>query len=51
MVWVGDVFRFGYLLVMGFTWVRLAQKGNSLFLDGCNYNILIAMSFLLATVV
>ena len=51
VVWVGDVFRLGYLLVMGFAWIGLAQKGNSLFLDGGNHDILITMDFLLATIV
>ena len=51
LVWVSDIFHFGYLFVMGFAWVGLAQKRNSLFLDGRNHDILITMNFLLATVV
>ncbi len=51
MVWVGDVFRFGYLLVMSFAWVGLTQKGNSPFLDGRDHKVLIAVNFLLAAIV
>ena len=51
VVWVADVFRLGHLLIMGFAWVGLAQKGNLLFLDGRNHDILITMNFLLTTIV
>src|SRR5215207_4295593 len=51
VVWVGNVFRFGDLLVMGLAWIGLAQIRNSFFLEGGNHDILLTMDFLLTTIV
>src|SRR6266545_2570806 len=51
MLWIRNLFCIGYLFVVCFSWIGLAQVRNSLFLGCGNNDILVTVNLLLAAVV